>query len=79
VTRRALVGAELEGDAEKFTRTVYQVVQGGKIPLRLPMGLDAIEILKGKIESLKATLAETASWSADLKRSTGRVALATPV
>ncbi|KAG1748097.1 hypothetical protein EDB19DRAFT_1893828 [Suillus lakei] len=28
------------GDAEKFVRTVYQVVRGGKIPQHLPMGLD---------------------------------------
>lgn len=55
------------GDAEKFVRTVYQVVRGGKIPQHLPMGLDAIEMLTAKIESLKATLAETVSWSADLK------------
>ncbi|KAG1731843.1 uncharacterized protein EDB91DRAFT_709130 [Suillus paluster] len=75
VVRRMLDGAMFEGDAEKFTRTVYQVVEEGKIPQRLPMGLDAIEKLSAKIESLTATVAETARWSEDLKRAGGGVGL----
>ncbi|KAG1724548.1 hypothetical protein EDB19DRAFT_1930111 [Suillus lakei] len=55
------------GDAEKFARTIYQVIHGGKIPQCLPVGLDVIEMLTAKIESLKATSVETAPWSADLK------------
>ncbi|KAG1731848.1 uncharacterized protein EDB91DRAFT_709231 [Suillus paluster] len=73
VMRRTIDGAVLEGDAKKFARTVYQVVQEEKIPQRLPMGLDAIEMLTAKIDSLKATVAETAGWSKDLKRESGGV------
>ncbi|KAG0703345.1 hypothetical protein DFH29DRAFT_803622 [Suillus ampliporus] len=75
VSRRRLDGAVLGGDAEKFTRTIYKVVQGGHIPQRLPIGLDAIKILTAKIESLKATVTETAEWSKDLKRTSGEVGL----
>ncbi|KAG2048001.1 NAD(P)-binding protein [Suillus hirtellus] len=75
VIRRKLVGAVLEGDADKFTRTVYEVVQGGNIPKRLPMGLDAIELLNGKIELLKATVAETKGLSVDLRRDGGGIGI----
>ncbi|KAG1887940.1 uncharacterized protein F5891DRAFT_1166949 [Suillus fuscotomentosus] len=75
VMRRKLIGAVFEGDAYKFTRTVYEVVQGGNIPKRLPMGLDAIELLNGKIELLKATVAETKGLSVDLKRDGGGIGL----
>jgi hypothetical protein len=79
VLRRSLEGAVLEGDAEKFTRTVYEVVQGGKIPRRLPMGLDALEMLNSRIENLKATVDETKEWSVDLKRADGGVGLVVSV
>ncbi|KAG1837408.1 hypothetical protein DFJ58DRAFT_815730 [Suillus subalutaceus] len=79
VVRQMLEGAVFEGDAEKFTRTVYEVVQGGKIPQRLPMGLDALEMLNLKIENLKATVDETKRWSVDLKRADGGVGILTPV
>ncbi|KAG1717955.1 hypothetical protein EDB19DRAFT_1733287 [Suillus lakei] len=77
--RQRLDRTVFEGDAEKFTRTVYEVVQGGKIPKRLPMGLDALEMLNLKIENLKATVDETKGWSVDLKRASGGVALIVPV
>lgn len=75
VLRQRLKGAVFEGDAEKFTRTVYEVVQGGKIPWRLPMGLDALEVLNLKIENLKAIVDETKGWSVDLKRADGGVGI----
>ncbi|KAG1786683.1 uncharacterized protein HD556DRAFT_1521628 [Suillus plorans] len=75
VMRRRLVRAAFEGDAYKFTRTVYEVVQGGNIPKRLPMGLDAIKLLNGKIELFKATVAETKGLSVDLKRYGGGIGL----
>lgn len=75
VLRQRLKGAVFEGDAEKFTWTVYEVVQGGKIPWRLPMGLDALEVLNLKIENLKATVDETKGWLVDLKRADGGVGI----
>ncbi|KAG2053314.1 NAD(P)-binding protein [Suillus hirtellus] len=71
VLRKTLNSALWEGDADKFARTVHEVVQGGKIPKRLPMGLDALEILNLKIEDLKATVDETKGWSVDLRRAEG--------
>ncbi|KAG1895467.1 uncharacterized protein F5891DRAFT_668137 [Suillus fuscotomentosus] len=71
VLRQMLKGVVFEGDADKFTQTVYEVVQGGKIPKRLPMGLDALEMLNLRIEDLKATVDETKGWSADLRRAEG--------
>ncbi|KAG1814469.1 hypothetical protein EV424DRAFT_1413928 [Suillus variegatus] len=64
VLRKTLNGALWKGDADKFARTVHEVVQGGKIPKRLPMGLDALE-------DLKATVDETKGWSVDLRRAEG--------
>ncbi|KAG1794670.1 uncharacterized protein HD556DRAFT_1369199 [Suillus plorans] len=71
VLRQMLEGAVMEGDADKLTRTVYEVVQGGKIPKRLPMGLDALEALNFRIDNLKATVDETKGWSVDLRRADG--------
>ncbi|KAG1792531.1 hypothetical protein EV424DRAFT_1413962 [Suillus variegatus] len=71
VLRQIMKGAVLEGDADKFARTVHEVVQGGKIPKRLPMGLDALETLNLRIEDLKATVDETKGWSVDLRRAEG--------
>ncbi|KAG1814476.1 hypothetical protein EV424DRAFT_1413981 [Suillus variegatus] len=71
VLRQMIEGAIMEGDADKFTRTVYEVVQGGKIPKRLPMGLDALETLNLRIDNLKATVEETKGWSVDLRRADG--------
>ncbi|KAG2033191.1 hypothetical protein BDR03DRAFT_702116 [Suillus americanus] len=79
VLRQMLEGVVFEGDAEKFTRTVYEVVQGGKIPKRLPMGLDALEMLNLRIENLKMTVDETKGWSVDLKRADGGVEIIVPV
>ncbi|KAG1732561.1 hypothetical protein EDB19DRAFT_1733390 [Suillus lakei] len=79
VLRQKLDGIVFEGDAEKFARTIHEVVQGGKIPKRLPMGLDALEMLNLNIENLKATVDETKGWSVDLKRAGGEVALVVPV
>ncbi|KAG2087193.1 uncharacterized protein F5147DRAFT_841478 [Suillus discolor] len=75
VMRQTLKGALWEGDADKFARTVYEVVQGGSIPKRLPMGLDALELLNLRIENLKATVDETKGWSVDLRRADGGVKL----
>ncbi|KAG2087192.1 uncharacterized protein F5147DRAFT_728116 [Suillus discolor] len=71
VLRQMLKDVVLEGDTVKFTRTVYEVVQGGKIPKRLPMGLDALEMLNLRIDDLKATVDETKGWSVDLRRADG--------
>ncbi|KAG2149071.1 uncharacterized protein EDB93DRAFT_358853 [Suillus bovinus] len=57
--RQTMEGAVLEGDPEKFTWIVYEVVQGGKISKGLPMGLDALEMMNLRIENLKATVDET--------------------
>ncbi|KAG2063022.1 NAD(P)-binding protein [Suillus decipiens] len=67
VLRQEMKNAVFKGDPEKFTRTVDEVVRGGKIPKRLPMGLDALEILNFRIDGLKATVNETKEWSVDLK------------
>ncbi|KAG1744771.1 hypothetical protein EDB19DRAFT_1960437 [Suillus lakei] len=78
VLHQRLDGMVFEGDADKFTWTIYKVVQGGKIPKWLPMGLDALEMLNLKIENLKVTVDETKGWSVDLKRASGGVALIIP-
>ncbi|KAG2149060.1 uncharacterized protein EDB93DRAFT_1320878 [Suillus bovinus] len=71
--RQMMESAIFKGDPEKLTRTVYAVVQGEKIPERLPMGLDALELLNRRIENLKATVDETKVWSEDLRRADGGV------
>ncbi|KAG2353631.1 hypothetical protein BDR07DRAFT_1614814 [Suillus spraguei] len=73
VLRQKMDSVVSEGDTEKFTRTVYGIMQGGKIPKRLPMGLDALGAVNIRIENLKATVDETNGWSVDLRRAGGGV------
>ncbi|KAH7884548.1 hypothetical protein F5I97DRAFT_1469133 [Phlebopus sp. FC_14] len=68
LSRAALPGAIFDGDADKFTKTVYRMATGNDIPLRLPMGHDALGALTAKVEELSSVVVEAALWSADLKR-----------
>ncbi|KAF9223831.1 NAD(P)-binding protein [Gyrodon lividus] len=67
-SRASLVGATFEGDPHKLTKALYSVVAGDKIPLHLPMGQDALAMLKEKVEKLGALIPDAEIWSTDLKR-----------
>ena len=63
---------EYAGDPYKFAETLHRLVvgadEGKKIPLFLPMGEDALELLQDKLRRMNEVLADAAPWSADLKK-----------
>ncbi|EIW78256.1 NAD(P)-binding protein [Coniophora puteana RWD-64-598 SS2] len=66
--RADTVGVRFKGDAAKLARAVYDVVLSGDIPLRLPMGLDCVRLLKTKARALQETAESTEKWSVDMLR-----------
>jgi len=66
--RANTVGVRLNGDAAKLARAVYDVVLSGDIPLRLPMGLDCVRLLKTKARTLQEAAESTEKWSVDMMR-----------
>ncbi|KAH0832973.1 hypothetical protein J3R83DRAFT_11951 [Lanmaoa asiatica] len=59
-------GFKFEGDPAKFVKAIYSLVEGGNMPLHLPIGQDALAAVKEKVESLGKEIIEAAPWSADL-------------
>ncbi|KAF9236696.1 hypothetical protein BU15DRAFT_63748 [Melanogaster broomeanus] len=67
--REAMVRSTMfAGDPHKLTAAIYRMVAGDKIPLHLPMGQDALAMVKEKVKELGAVITEAEPWSADLKR-----------
>lgn len=54
------------GDPAGFVKAIYLLVEGGSMPLYLPMGQDALGKAKRKMESLGKEISEAAPWSVDL-------------
>ncbi|KAF8551382.1 NAD(P)-binding protein [Imleria badia] len=54
------------GDPAKFVKAIYSLVEGGKMPLHLPIGQDTLGAVQRKVESLGKEISEAAPWSADL-------------
>ncbi|KAG6374452.1 hypothetical protein JVT61DRAFT_4494 [Boletus reticuloceps] len=61
-----------DGDPYKFGEMLYRLVtsadNGKKIPLFLPVGEDALQILQGRMRKMNKVLVDAAPWSADLKK-----------
>ncbi|KAF8126980.1 hypothetical protein EV363DRAFT_1401414 [Boletus edulis] len=61
-----------DGDPYKFGEMLYRLVtradNGKKIPLFLPVGEDALQILQGRLRKMNKVLVDAAPWSADLKK-----------
>jgi len=58
----------LQGDPKKFAKAVYALVESGNMPLHLPVGQDALEGARQKVEALGKDISEASPWSADLLR-----------
>jgi len=63
-----VIGTTYVGDPHKFTKSLYSVVAGDKIPLHLPMGQDALAMVKRSIMQLSTMITDAEPWSTDLKR-----------
>ncbi|KAG8215237.1 hypothetical protein J3R82DRAFT_8783 [Butyriboletus roseoflavus] len=57
---------KIQADPAKFVKAIYLLVEGGNMPLHLPIGQDALAVLKVRVESLGKEISEAAPWSADL-------------
>ncbi|KIJ67113.1 hypothetical protein HYDPIDRAFT_26515 [Hydnomerulius pinastri MD-312] len=66
--RKSVLETTFEGDANKFSNTIYRMATGGNVPLRLPMGEDALATLKAIVEKRGTVIVEAAPWNVDLKR-----------
>ncbi|KIK95223.1 hypothetical protein PAXRUDRAFT_399768 [Paxillus rubicundulus Ve08.2h10] len=65
--RASMDGLTFRGDPYKFSETIYRMVAGDEIPLYLPMGRDALAMLRGRVKQLGEVLSDAAPWSIDLK------------
>jgi len=65
------VNPRMPGDATKAAAIIYKLAALPDPPLRLPLGKDALEVVKRKGESLIASVEEYASWSEDLELAAG--------
>lgn len=54
--------------AEMLHRLIVSVEDGKKIPLYLPVGEDALQLLQDRQRKMNKVLVEAAPWSADLKK-----------
>lgn len=64
--RKHLPNAVVRGDTDKATRIIYRLVCRGDFPLRLPIGKDALEAARKKVNSLTAGADGYAKYSDDL-------------
>jgi len=54
------------GDPNKAARVIYQLAAHPESPFRLPLGKDALEVIREKLSSTVAEVEKFASWSDDL-------------
>ncbi|KAI0821795.1 NAD-P-binding protein [Trametes gibbosa] len=56
----------IHGDPAKAARKFYELSELESPPVRLVLGMDAVEVTRGKIASLSAELEKYASWSEEV-------------
>jgi len=66
--RMTAPGFKFQGDPNKFTKTIYSLVESGDIPLHLPIGKDTLLKAKEVAESREKEISWAAPWSTDLLR-----------
>lgn len=54
------------GDTSKLVQRVWEISNREEVPLRVPLGLDAIAGFESQLESMKKDLEAARHWSADL-------------
>jgi hypothetical protein len=69
IIRNYMSDAVLPGDVDKVTKVIYQLfADGGNdgLPLRIPLGKDAIQALRTKVEELTTEVDKVEKYSDDL-------------
>lgn len=66
VRRKRLSGGLAIGDTDKATRMIYETVCRGDVALRFPVGKDALEAARTKVNSLSIEVDKTEKYSDDL-------------
>jgi NAD(P)-dependent dehydrogenase (short-subunit alcohol dehydrogenase family) len=66
VLRKLMPSLVIDGDTDKATKMIYELVCRGDLPLRLPLGKDALEATRSKVNSLTAEADAYAKYSDDL-------------
>jgi hypothetical protein len=68
IMRKVLPGAVLPGDSDKVTNVIYQLfTEGGSdLPLRIPLGKDAVLALRSKVAQLTTGVDKVEKYSDDL-------------
>jgi len=64
--RKALDGLLERGDPDKAARIIYQLAAHPEPPFCLPLGKDALEVIREKLSSATTEVERFASWSDDL-------------
>lgn len=64
--RKRLPGAVVCGDTDKATNMIYELVYRGDLPLRFPIGKDALEAARSKVNDLTVEAGQYAKYSDDL-------------
>ncbi|KAF8996904.1 hypothetical protein BDQ17DRAFT_1284212 [Cyathus striatus] len=55
------------GDSDKAAREMYRIAHDDDAPLHIAFGLDAVDVMKGKVEQMKNDVEKSVVYSADLK------------
>jgi len=66
--RKVVQGVRFDGDPAKLAKVLRSIVESGDIPSRLPIGLDAVSIVRSKGQRLQDTAQNTEKWSVDVRR-----------
>ena len=65
--RGYLSGPLDQGDPKKAAREIRKIASDDTVGLRIPLGLDAIAMVSGQVESIQKDVAAAGKWSVDLK------------
>jgi len=66
VRRKRLPGGQAIGDTDKATRMIYKMVCQGDLALRFPIGKDALEAARSKVDNLIVVVDKVEKYSDDL-------------
>lgn len=57
---------QMGSDAAKAAREIYRIALDSDIGLRVPLGLDALELARSQLELVKKDVGAAGQWSTDL-------------
>ena len=69
ILRGGRSGDFLQSDPDKGAKVIYELSRVSDLPLRVPLGKDSLEAIRGKVSLLTDQLGDARidAWSADLE------------